>query len=491
MPARPQCPLQDAEPRAPASGAAHSVPAGPVADADAAADAARLLTDLLRTRDFAAACVRALSLAVRLAGCQGGTLVGLDRLPHGAPGGQLLASCEAGTARAHADPFDPVQAARLVQGIEAALGGSLGLEKRRIPAAGLELPGTGGREALCLVPLACEGRCTGLLLLDCLAATPLDAAQPLFDAVAAMLEWRRQQAATLETERRLEDERARLRSVIDSLPDPVTIKDPGGIYVDCNQVFADYLGRTRMQVLGRTTWELFPREAAERFEHDDREVLLRGNPVTRLHWHLRSDTGERALVQIHKRPLRGRDGRTTGVLMAAHDVTELYHKSERERLSAQVFATSSEGLAITDADGAIVAVNPALLAMSGRQERELVGLPWTELDLELGGSGTSGKLLPPEGMRGEGWLVDADGVRRPVWRSIAAVREENGLARHYVLAYLNIAELVDAREHLDHIAHHDALTGLPNRMYLQKELSRMIARSRVVDFGTWFQFFCG
>src|SRR5690606_28096969 len=134
-----------------------------------------------------------------------------------------------------------------------------------------------------------------------------------------MLEWRRQQAATLETERRLEDERARLRSVIDSLPDPVTIKDPGGIYVDCNQVFADYLGRSRMQVLGRTSWELFPRDVAEGFEQDDRTVFQHGAPVTRLHWHQRADTGERSLVQIHKRPLRGRDGKATGLLMAAHD----------------------------------------------------------------------------------------------------------------------------------------------------------------------------
>ena len=479
MPARPERPLQDAQPRSPAPAESPSTP-GAVAVAEAAQDAAGLLTALLRTRNVAAACVGAMQAAVRAAGCQGGALVGLESLPHGAQAGHLLAACEAGVAHAHADPPDPVRGAELVQRLERALGEPLGTGYRRIAAAGLDLPGTAQADGLCVVPLVCEERCTGLLLLACRADASLDAARPLFDAIAAMLEWRRQQAATLETERRLEDERARLRSVIDSLPDPVTIKDPGGIYVDCNEVFADYLGRTRMQVLGRTTWELFPQQVAERFERDDREVFLRGTPVTRLHWHLRSDTGERALVQIHKRPLRGRDGRATGVLMAAHDVTELYHKSERERLSAQVFATSSEGLAITDADGAIVAVNPTLLAMSGRQERDLVGCPWTDLDLELGGSGAVTTLLPPEGMRGEGWLMDAEGARRPVWRSIAAVREDNGLARNYVLAYLNIAELVDAREHLDHIAHHDPLTGLPNRMYLQKELTRMIARSRVV-----------
>ena len=475
--------MQVDTPRALESGSAHTVsPCDAVRIAgDAACAAAALLTGLLRSHDFAAACVQALESAMGLAGCRAGALVELLRLPHGAQAAYLLASCEQDDVRVHPEAQDPVLGARLAERLEQQLGGPVGLERRRVRSQGLELPGAGAAGELCLVPLVHEGDSIGMLLLGCSEPAPAIAAavQPMFAAIAALLLWKRRQKASLDTERRLEDERARLRSVIDSLPDPVTIKDPGGIYVDCNQVFADYLGRTRLQVLGHTTWELFPKEVAERFERDDREVFLRGAPVTRLHWHLRSDTRERALVQIHKRPLRGCDGRTTGVLMAAHDVTELYHKSERERLSAQVFATSSEGLAITDADGAIVAVNPSLLAMTGRQERDLVGCPWTELDLELGGSGATA-LLPPEGMRGEGWLMDADGARRPVWRSVAAVREDTGLACNYVLAYLNIAELVDAREHLDHIAHHDPLTGLPNRMFLQKELARMIARARVV-----------
>ena len=331
-----------------------------------------------------------------------------------------------------------------------------------------------------VLPLLHGAECVGAVALCC-ATEPSVLAErlaPLLDACAAMLLWRRQQQASIDSEQRVEEERARLRSLIDSLPDPVALKAAGGLYIDCNDVFAAYLGRTRAQVVGRSTWELFPEAVAERFEQDDAEVLLRGEAISRMHWHERADTGERVLVQIHKRPLRGRDGSVIGVVMAAHDVSELHYKSEQERLSSQVFASSSEGLVITDGDGVIVAANPALLAMTGRQQADVIGLPWTELDLELGGGGPA--LLPPEGMRGEGWLLDTDGVRRPVWRTVAAVREKTGFARSFVLAYLNIAELVDAREHLDHIAHHDALTGLPNRMYLQKELARGIARSRVV-----------
>jgi PAS domain-containing protein len=53
------------------------------------------------------------------------------------------------------------------------------------------------------------------------------------------------------TDRRLaEEERARLRGVLDSLPDPVAIKSTDGVYLECNPVFADLLGMRPDQVIG-------------------------------------------------------------------------------------------------------------------------------------------------------------------------------------------------------------------------------------------------
>lgn len=303
--------------------------------------------------------------------------------------------------------------------------------------------------------------------------------EPVFSVCAGMIAWLRDDQARRSAERRAEHERALLRLVLENLPDPIAIKDGQGRYLECNPVFADFVGMTRDTVIGARARDIFEAGTADRFERDDRRAIEAGEPVSALQWLRHARSGERRLVHIRKLALRNDDGEVRGILMAARDITDLHLQSERERLASEVFASTAEGLAVTDSAGRLVSVNPALVDMLGRSESELAGQDWRTIDPDLLRNRVpEADGLPPEGLRGEGWLAHVDGSRLPVWRTVTAVRDAQGDVSHYVLGYLNITELVLAREHLDHLAHHDSLTGLPNRVMLIRELNRALARSR-------------
>jgi predicted signal transduction protein with EAL and GGDEF domain len=53
-----------------------------------------------------------------------------------------------------------------------------------------------------------------------------------------------------------------------------------------------------------------------------------------------------------------------------------------------------------------------------------------------------------------------------------AVKGDDGKLKHYVGIFSDVSQLKQHEQHLHHIAHHDALTGLPNRLSLTKQLSQ-------------------
>ncbi len=155
---------------------------------------------------------------------------------------------------------------------------------------------------------------------------------------------------------------------------------------------------------------------------------------------------------------------------------------EQLRLYAQVFTSAAEGMTITDAESRIVAVNPAFCAITGYSEAEVLGKTPALLN-----SGRQGReyyrqmwteLLRCGQWHGEIWNRRKDGAIYPEWLSVAAVRDANGLARNYIGIFTDISERKENEARIQHLAHHDALTGLPNRVLLEDRISQAIAKSR-------------
>lgn len=181
-----------------------------------------------------------------------------------------------------------------------------------------------------------------------------------------------------------------------------------------------------------------------------------------------------------------RNERDRRALAVAHqDLAERYeaqHRVEGQlQLYATVFTNASEGMAITDCEARIVAVNPAFCAITGYDKKDILGHNPAIL-----GSGRQGAdfyrqmwtELREQGVwQGEIWNRRKDGAIYPEWLSIAAVTDETGTVTNYIGVFTDISERKQSEARIQHLAHHDALTGLPNRLLLDDRIGQAMRKS--------------
>lgn len=182
-----------------------------------------------------------------------------------------------------------------------------------------------------------------------------------------------------------------------------------------------------------------------------------------------------------------RVGRTSRALAQAnHELEErvdaLHRARDELKLYATVFTNAAEGMTITDDHSRIIAVNPAFSQITGYTLEDIAGS--TPAVLGSGRQSTSfyremWATLEREGQwQGEIWNRRKDGEVYPEWLSITAVRKTSGELTHYIGIFSDITDRKAAEARIHHLAHHDALTNLPNRTLLQDRLEQAILQSR-------------
>ena len=142
-----------------------------------------------------------------------------------------------------------------------------------------------------------------------------------------------------------------LKMMLETLPDLVWLKDVDGVYLACNRAFANSLGTSVAEVIGKTDLDFFNDVVlTDSFRGNDRRAMRAGKPSSNDEWVTFADDGHRALVETVKTPMFDAAGQLIGILGMAREVTEL--RAAQEALQRQVALLSG----LSDATDRILSV---------------------------------------------------------------------------------------------------------------------------------------
>ena len=153
----------------------------------------------------------------------------------------------------------------------------------------------------------------------------------------------------------------------------------------------------------------------------------------------------------------------------------------RLRQAAAVIDSTREGVVITDLTPRIVGVNRAYSEITGYTEAEVLGCSPSLLKSGRQNSdyyqAMWASILETGHWQGEVWNRRKNGEIFPQWLTISTVYDSDALPVHYVGVMTDISQLKRSEEQLEHLAHHDPLSGLPNRLLLQSRLIHALERA--------------
>jgi PAS domain S-box-containing protein len=165
-----------------------------------------------------------------------------------------------------------------------------------------------------------------------------------------------------------------LQVIIDAIPTPVYFKDTDGRYQGCNKAFADSLGSTRDDLIGKTVYDTTSPELAEHHTVADRELIEFGG--TQIHESkVQYHDGTQHDVVSYKATYNNADGKIAGLVGTMLDITDrkrIEDSLNKALLRLRGFVESNiVGVVIAAADGTIIEANDYYLRLIGSTREEL------------------------------------------------------------------------------------------------------------------------
>ncbi len=285
----------------------------------------------------------------------------------------------------------------------------------------------------------------------------------------------------------LRDSDSRFRGVLATMVEGVAVLSPKGHFIYSNPAAENAFGCPDGGLIGRRPEEL----PVERLRADGSLcppgefpllVTLREQRELRdITQGIRARDGSVRWLRVNTCVLRSSgEGSHHGVVLTFTDVTERQHAEEQLRLAFEVINHTSEGVMVSDAQHRILSINPALERMIGLRNAQIIGRPSGAFVRALDDASfaaVNDALVSGRPWQGEVRLKKKTGRSLHSWAAIAVVRDNENRIKHHISVFSDMTERKEAQERIEFLAHHDPLTGLPNRLLLRDRVAQALAQA--------------
>ncbi|MDY6943864.1 MAG: EAL domain-containing protein [Pseudomonadota bacterium] len=296
------------------------------------------------------------------------------------------------------------------------------------------------------------------------------------EAVVAVIRDVTEQA---KAESALRSSEEKYRQLVELAQEGIWRIDADGSTLYANPAIARMLGCTPDEMIGQPVYAFMDPKTAEDTRHllDRRRRGITEQHETEL---IRKD-GKRVYATVGATPVFDSSGKYTGALAGLMDITERRRAEDELRRSAIVFENTRDGIIVTDAESRIVATNKAFTDITGFEQREALGKNPSILQSGRHNADFYAALwqhLKETGSwQGELWDQRKNGEFYPSWTSISVVTDEADQVCNYIAVFSDISRIKQSEAQLEHLAHYDPLTELPNRLLLQSRLAHALERA--------------
>ena len=279
------------------------------------------------------------------------------------------------------------------------------------------------------------------------------------------------------------DPQRHLAAAIGQMVEGFALFDANDRLIHCNRRFRDLYGSLSTGARAGVSFADLTRELA----YSGIVVEARGREeqwiLERMTWH-RDPPGVLLLKLVDGRWIQIDEQRTCegGIVLLRTDVTAIKHREQAYALFAAALDQSGDVIELLDADHRLIYVNPAFSRLTGYTPSQVLGryapdFLRDELDPTLSGR-IGASLRAGEVWSGrlrarirQGALIHQD-------TTISPLRDGDGRVTHFVVVKRDVTSQIEAEDRIHHLAHHDALTDLPNRALFRDRLRQALAETR-------------
>jgi diguanylate cyclase (GGDEF)-like protein/PAS domain S-box-containing protein len=174
-------------------------------------------------------------------------------------------------------------------------------------------------------------------------------------------------------------------------------------------------------------------------------------------------------------------GQKAVYLAIVRDISERLKSERALLLSARAMENMAEGVVITDAEHRVISVNQAFTVITGFTGAEVVGKPLHFLMFRHGDATFYGAIIDlvtgTGKWQGELYHQRKSGEIYPAQLSISTVTDERDRVTHFVNVFNDISKNKEYEQRLQHMAHYDPLTQLPNRATFHERAHEALVRA--------------